>query len=123
MSGEREPETCYVVMEDARQADRRVRRRRRFEAVDEVVHPWSYQAKRGRGTLRLSVVEYRILRFLAASPNRAFTPRRIAEAVSTKAHSVTIETLPSHIHALRGQLGFFSDYIQSVPHIGYRFKA
>ena len=123
MGSVRETETCYVLMEDVRQVERKVRRRRRFEAAEEVVDPWSYQAKRGLGTLKLSVVEYRILRFLAASPNRAFTPRRIAEAVSTKGFDVTAETLGSYIHSLRGQLGFFSDYIQSVPYIGYRFKA
>jgi len=123
MPSERESEACYVLIEDVRQVERKVRRRRRFEILDEAVDPWSYQAKRGQAILCLSVVEYRILRFLAASPNRAFTPRRIAEAVSTKGHCVTTETLGGYIHSLRGQLGFFSDYIQSVPYIGYRFKA
>jgi len=123
MANDHEVEACYVFIEDVRHAERKLRTRRRFEATEEVVEPWSYLAKRGLGTLRLSVVEYRILRFLAASPNRAFTPGRIAEAVSTKAHSVTAEALRGYIHSLRGQLGFFSDYIQSVPYIGYRFKA
>ncbi len=36
---------------------------------------------------------------------------------------VTEETLDEHITALRDQLGVFYDYVQTVPHIGYRFKA
>ena len=117
-------EACYVLIDHVQDVQRQVRRRRRrFEAVDEVVDPWSYQAKRGQGTLRLTTVEYRILNFLAARPNQAFTAGRIADAVSTASHRVTVETLGGFIHSLRGHLGFFSDYIQTVPYIGYRFKA
>lgn len=88
---------------------------------ESVVGPWSYAAKRGRGTIRLTLVEYRILRFLSARPNEACTRRRIAEAVSTAKYFVSEENLGQHIHSLRGQLGFYSDYIQAVPFIGYRF--
>ena len=70
----------------------------------------------------MTLVEYRILKFLAARPNQALTRSRIANAVSTANHRVTTDALSRHIHSLRGQLGFYSDYIQSVPHIGYRFK-
>ena len=112
-------------MDEVRDVEQQVRRprRRRFASTDEIVDPWSYQAKRGQGTLRLTTVEFRILNFLAARPNQAISPRRIADAVSTKTHRVTVETLGEHIHSLRGHLGFFSDYIQTVPYIGYRFKA
>jgi len=121
MSNEPSVETCYEIVSDVLHAARRARRRR-FESRDEAVDPWSYHAKRGRGMIRLTLVEYRILRFLASQPNQAFTRRSIANAVSTASHSVTVETLGQQIHSLRGQLGFFSDYIQSVPYIGYRFK-
>jgi DNA-binding response OmpR family regulator len=114
-------EACYQIVSDVLRPARRVRRRR-FELQVEVVDPWSYHAKRGLGTIRLTPVEYRILRFLASRPNQAFTRHSIAAAVSTASHTVTALTLGQHIHSLRGQLGFFSDYIQSVPYIGYRFK-
>jgi two-component system, OmpR family, response regulator BaeR len=123
MPSDRPSETCYIVIDDAGYVERRVRRRRRFEFDEDAVDPWSYHAKRGRGTIRLSLIEYRILRFLAARPNQAISLQRIADAISTASHCVTVETLGRHIHSLRGQLGFFSDYIQSVPYIGYRFKA
>src|SRR5437763_1975114 len=44
-------EACYVLIDDAAHVERRARRRRRFESDDETVNPWSYAAKRGRGTL------------------------------------------------------------------------
>ena len=123
MPNDQSTEACYVLIDDVRHAEQQARRRRRFESEDGVVDPWSYRAKLGRGTIRLTLVEYRILMFLAARPNHAFTRRRIADAVSTASHSVTVKTLGRYIASLRGQLGFFSDYIQSVPYIGYRFKA
>jgi len=123
MRDERSVEACYVVIEEVYRARRQTRKRRRFESSGEIVDPWSYQAKTGRGTLRLPTVEYRILQFLASRPNQAFTRDRIVAAVSTTRHLVTVETLGRYIHSLRAHLGFFSDYIQSVPYIGYRFKA
>src|SRR5438874_7361732 len=97
-------EACYVLIDDAGCVQRRARRRRRFESDQETVDPWSYAAKRGRGTLRLALVEYRILRFLAQRPNQALTRERIAAAVSTARQRVTPETLGHYVHSLRGQL-------------------
>ena len=122
MREDRENEAGYVLIEDAASVTRPASRRRRFERTDETVDPWSYQAKRGEGTLRLTTVEYRILRFLAGRPNQALSHSRIAQAVSTDRHRVTAESLGHHMLTLRGQLGFYSDYIQAVPFIGYRFK-
>lgn len=119
---ERSPEPGYVQLDDLRIVERRAERRSRFQTADDIVDPWSFAAKTGRGTIHLALIEYRILRFLAARPNRAFSRSRIAQAVSTKRHRVTPETLGRYIRSLRDQLGFFSDYIQSVPYIGYRFK-
>ena len=115
------PEACYVLIDDAGHVERRARRRRRFDSDQEIADPWSYAAKRGRATLRLALVEYRILRFLAGRPNQALSHERIAAAVSTSRHRVTADTLGRYVHSLRGQLGFYSDFIQSVPYIGYRF--
>jgi DNA-binding response OmpR family regulator len=115
-------EECYIVLDDAGRVEQRRQRRRHYQFDDDVVDPWSYFAKRGRGTIRLTLIEYRILRFLAARPNQAFTHSRIADAVSTANYRVTPDALARHIHLLRGQLGFYSDTIQAVPYIGYRFN-
>jgi DNA-binding response OmpR family regulator len=121
MRKEEHADACYVLIDQAGRVEQRAKRRRRFATEQEIVNPWSYAAKRGQGTLRLSLVEYRILRFLSARPNQALTRERIATAVSTPRHRVTVETLARYVQSLRGQLGFYSDFIQSVPYIGYRF--
>lgn len=102
---------------------RRVRGRDADEPLRSVPSRYSYEMKLGRLTIRLRPIEFRILRFLAARPYRACTRQRIAKAVSTRQHPVAPEALDRHIARLRQSLGFFHDYIQKVPYIGYRFRA
>jgi DNA-binding response OmpR family regulator len=123
MPSDREAEADYVFIEDVHDVERQAQRRRFVERADETADPWSYRAKIGRGILRLTTVEYRILKFLASRPYHVFTRHRIADAIRTASHPVTAETVGRHIASLRSQLGFYSDYIQSVPNVGYRFKA
>lgn len=85
--------------------------------------PWSYEVKLGRKPVLLDYVEFRILQFLSSKPYHAFSTRKIVDAVTTERFPVTAETLRGHIVSLRQKLGFYSDYIQTVPTIGYRFKA
>lgn len=122
MWNERTAETaCPAQISVVLDGERQPARRRCVEQID--VGPWSYLAKRGRGTIRLSYVEYRILKLLASRPNHVFSPCRIADAVSTTGRPVTAESLRLYVASLRSQLGFFSDFIQTVPYWGYRFKA
>jgi DNA-binding response OmpR family regulator len=123
MLNDRAYESCEIFDAERLHVVRKTERKRAVIDRDSVVDPWSYLARLGKGTIRLNPVEFRILRFLAASPYRAFSRRRIAQAVSTDKHPVTEETLGRYIRSLRGQLGFFSNYIQRVPFVGYRFKA
>lgn len=120
---DRQPTAWEVTLDDVAHAQPATHRSHFSSPDDERSSPWSYWAKRGRAVLRLSLIEFRILKFLATHPNRAFTPESIASAVSTRRQHVTPKTLGRHIHSLRGQLGFYNDYIQSVPFIGYRFKS
>jgi DNA-binding response OmpR family regulator len=102
------------------------RERKRYRPARERARgrrPSPYLFRRGLETIQLDVVEFRILQFLAATPYRAFSPRTIAAAVSTARFPVREDRLDYHIARLRERLGFFRDYIQAVPHIGYRFKA
>ena len=124
MTGDRTAEACEILWVDSLHVERKVERRRSWGArADGTVDPWSYLAKLGLGTIRLNPVEFRILQFLAARPYHAYSRRRIAEAASTAEQPVTEENLGRYIRSLRDQLGFYSDYIQRVPYIGYRFKA
>ena len=120
---DREAQACEVLSVDELHVERKVEYRRAMMNADGTVSPWSYLAKMGLGTIRLNPVEFRILQFLAARPYHAFSRRSIAAAASTMEQPVTEETLGRYIRSLRDQLGFYSDYIQKVPYVGYRFKA
>jgi DNA-binding response OmpR family regulator len=83
----------------------------------------SYRLALGQEVIRLGIIEFRILLFLASRPYHAFTRRCIAEAVSSERYPVEEGTVERHVSSLLNQLGVFHDYVQSVPYIGYRFKA
>ncbi len=82
----------------------------------------SYRLALGKEIIQLGIVEFRILLFLASRPYHAFSRRSIAEAVNFEQDPVEEEAVDRHIASLLDQLGVFHDYVQSVPHIGYRFK-
>ena len=83
----------------------------------------SYRETLGDGPIRVGIVEFRIMLFLASRPYHAFTRRQISDASTTEGHTVTEATVDLHIASLLNQLGVFHDFIQAVPHVGYRFKA
>lgn len=85
--------------------------------------PTSFRVAFGQEPIELGEVEFRILLFLASRPYHAFTRHAIATAVTTDVHPVTEETVGDHVDVLRDQLGVLHDYVQTVPYIGYRFKA
>lgn len=90
---------------------------------DQSERPRSYRLALGQESIQLGIVEFRILLYLAGRPYHAFTRRSIADAVSSERDPVTEETVDRHVASLLDQLGVFHDYVQSVPYIGYRFKA
>jgi DNA-binding response OmpR family regulator len=90
---------------------------------DQTERPRSYRLALGQETIQLGIVEFRILLYLAGRPYHAFSRRSIAEAVSSERDPVVEETVDRHVASLLDQLGVFHDYVQSVPYIGYRFKA
>jgi DNA-binding response OmpR family regulator len=90
---------------------------------DQSERPRSYRLALGQETIQLGIVEFRILLYLAGGPYHAFTRRSIADAVSSERDPVAEETVDRHVASLLDQLGVFHDYVQSVPYIGYRFKA
>jgi DNA-binding response OmpR family regulator len=105
-----------------------------WEAVDDPGHdetisvhpPTSYRHAFGDKPIRLGVVEFHILLFLAQRPYHAFTRRQIADALSTgtpTALYVEESTIDAHVATLRNQLGVLGDFVQTVPYVGYRYKA
>ena len=97
--------------------------RRRQRMVDEVtVKRGEYLFRLGRQPVHLSLIEFRIIQFLSKKPYRAFSRADIVANVTSDAFPVTDDSLDEHVRTLRDKLGLFSDYIQTVPYIGYRFK-
>ena len=62
--------------------------------------------------------------FMLQIPHPAAEDRReILQIYDKKMRlKMTDETLDYHIRELRGKLGIFSDFVQTVPYIGFRFK-
>lgn len=85
--------------------------------------PKSFRLAAGQEPIELGNVEFRILLFLASRPYHPFTRETIAAAVASDFQPVTADDIDAHVSQLRDQLGVFHDYVQSVPYIGYRFKA
>jgi DNA-binding response OmpR family regulator len=84
--------------------------------------PLVYRVAIGREPIELGRVEFRILLLLASRPYRPFSRAKIAEAISSPLQTVDEQDVDQHILSLRDQLGFFRDYVQTVPYMGYRFK-
>lgn len=96
---------------------------RRQKQVDEAaVDVPKYSFRLGREPVNLDFIEYKIIQFLSRSPYKAFRREQIIQAVHTEEHPVTDSNLDQYIRSLRDKLGLFSDYVQTVPYIGFRFK-
>jgi len=89
----------------------------------QAARPTTYRLVVEQEPIQLGVVEFRILLYLAGRPYHAFTRRSIADAVSSERDPVTEGTVDRHVASLLNQLGAYHDYVQSVPYVGYRFKA
>ena len=84
--------------------------------------PRSYWQALGDEPIRVGLVEYHIMVFLASRPYHAFTRREIAQAASSAGRSVAENDVDEFVGSLREQLGVLSDFVQTVPYVGYRFK-
>jgi len=97
----------------------------RERRVDEVLirPPASYRQAFGNEPIRVGIVEFRIMLLLASRPYYAFTRRQISDAIGGEGHPLSEESVDAYVATLRRQLGVFHDFVQSVPYVGYRFKA
>jgi len=121
MARNEEERTAYYAREELQFVYEEVERQR--QKNDRVAPRPGYLVELSGEAIPLEEIEFRILTFLSASPYRAYTRRQIIEAVQTDEMPVSEDALDEHIRTLRDKLGLFSDYVQSVPHVGYRFKA
>ncbi len=122
MFDEKTPETFRATVVDVGRLGEQLKLPAESYQEEIAPHTRAFRVKMGRTPILLRTIEFRILAFLSATPYRAFTRRRIAKEVSSDRHPLSEEQVDEHIASLREQLGFFGNYIQSVPYIGYRFK-
>ncbi|HEY6563205.1 MAG TPA: helix-turn-helix domain-containing protein [Pirellulaceae bacterium] len=74
-------------------------------------------------SISLAFAEFQVLKFLAQRPYHAFRVQEIVDALSAAGVAdVDDGSLRDVVIDLRRKLGFFRDYVQTVPYIGYRFR-
>lgn len=84
----------------------------------------AWRALLGGRDLKLTAIEYQLLRFLASAPERLFTRSQLISEMYHDGRVVTDRTIDSHVRKIRKKLerimpGF--DPIQSMYGVGYRF--
>ena len=87
-----------------------------------VIEPSRFQATLADQPLILTKDEFYLLCFLARHPGWVFTRYQIVNGIKGENYVVTERTIDVRIAGLRKKLGKFSDYIETVRGVGYRFK-
>jgi two-component system phosphate regulon response regulator PhoB len=87
-----------------------------------VIEPSRFQAILADQPLTLTKDEFHLLCFLARHPGWVFTRYQIVNGIKGENYVVTERTIDVRIAGLRKKLGKFSDYIETVRGVGYRFK-
>lgn len=72
--------------------------------------------------LGLTAGEYRLLHFLASHRGWVFTRYQIVDAIRGEGYVVTERAIDVQIAGLRKKLGDYSNYIETVRGVGYRFR-
>lgn len=87
-----------------------------------VADPSRFKATLAGHPLNLTKEEFQLLCFLARHPGWVFTRYQIVNGIKGENYVVTERTVDVRIVGLRKKMGRFSDYIETVRGVGYRFK-
>jgi two-component system alkaline phosphatase synthesis response regulator PhoP len=83
----------------------------------------SYTARIGKQKLVLPRKEFETLVYLIRNRGRVLSRESILNAVWGENIHVVDRTIDVHIRKIREKLGAYSDYVETVSGVGYRFKA
>jgi two-component system, OmpR family, alkaline phosphatase synthesis response regulator PhoP len=83
----------------------------------------SYTAHLGKQKLVLPRKEFETLVYLIRNKGRVLSRESILNAVWGENVRVVDRTVDVHIRKIREKLNTYADYIETVPGVGYRFKA
>jgi two-component system phosphate regulon response regulator PhoB len=110
---------------------RAVLRRKSAEPPDErstvrihdlVIDPVRHEVLLDGKPVELTYTEFALLHFLARKPGWTFTRNQIVDAVKGEDYPVTERSVDVQVAGLRKKMSKFSEYIQTVRGVGYRFK-
>ncbi|MCD6160944.1 MAG: response regulator transcription factor [candidate division Zixibacteria bacterium] len=87
-----------------------------------VIHPGRHEVLIDNKIIPLTLTEFRLLHFLASRPGWVFTRYQIVDAIRGDDYIVTDRTVDVQIVGLRKKLGKYSEYIETVRGVGYRFR-
>lgn len=115
-----EEELDRWVWEQRRERRRGTRERIRIES--EPSYP-TYEVVITGQAISLAFAEFQVMKVLAQRPYHAFGTQEIVDSL-LRAGIADMDggQLREVIISLRQKLGFFRDYVQTVPYIGYRFR-
>jgi two-component system, OmpR family, alkaline phosphatase synthesis response regulator PhoP len=83
----------------------------------------SYSASIGKQKIVLPRKEFETLVYLIRNRGRVLSREAILNAVWGENIHVVDRTIDVHIRKIREKLGVYSDYVETVSGVGYRFKA
>lgn len=87
-----------------------------------VIDPVRHQVFIADKPIALTLMEFKILHFLARRPGVVFTRSQIMDAAMGEGIVVTDRTVDVHMVSLRKKLDMYGSYIETVRGLGYRFK-
>ena len=87
-----------------------------------LIDPGRREVRVGDTVIDLTFTEFGILHFLAKRPGWVFTRNQIIDNVRGDDYPVTDRSVDVQIVSLRKKLGPFSDLIETVRGVGYRFR-
>jgi two-component system phosphate regulon response regulator PhoB len=106
-----------------------LRRARPVEAPSEVLRRGAIEIDAGRHEVTcagekvmLTATEFRILKFLARRPGRAYTRDEIIDGALGRDTAVLDRTIDVHVTALRRKLSAHGAAVETVRGVGYRFR-
>ena len=86
------------------------------------IDPVKFQIRLAGSPLDLTRDEFQLLLFFARHPGWVFTRYQIVDSIKGEDYVVTERAVDVRIAGLRKKLGAYSDYIETVRGVGYRFK-
>ncbi len=94
-----------------------------IKIMDLEINVSSYTAHLGKQKLVLPRKEFETLVYLLRNKGRVLSRESILNAVWGENVHVVDRTIDVHIRKIREKLGRYAEYIETVPGVGYRFKA